>query len=1050
MKKHGKARRKHNKPRQNTTAVPPAHQSAPTRRSPFLLIALLLIPVIVYVLLLRQSQTDSSASDNLFIISDPNVHLSDQQKPADAIKTVLNDIARARTYAPVTIDYPFEGSIFPPEIVAPTVLWRDHTKDVGLWLIDVSFSTGPHHIYTLTSGPLPPLNIDSEAISSTNEHFEHDRSARAWTPDESTWERIKTSSIERPATITITGLNRNDRTPLSRAAVTIKTSKDPVGAPIFYRDVPLMPAQTKKGQIKPIAKKALPLITWRLRDISKPTAPILLRDMPTCGNCHSFSRDGGLLGMDLDGPQGDKGGYALTHVNKATVITHNDIFTWNEYKGTPPGHNNFGLFSQVSPDGKHIVSTLNESTFVANYPEFEFLQSFYPTRGILVVRETDTGEMTALPGANDPAFVHTTACWSPTGEEIVFSRARAKDNYESMDLPERANDPRETEIQYDLCVVPFNNGKGGQPRPLEGASNNGCSNSFARYSPDGKWIVFVRANRGQLLRPDSELHIIPSSGGKARRMNCNLALMNSWHSWSPDGRWLVFASKGLSPFTQMFLTHIDEEGNDSPAVLIPNSTADNRAINIPEFLNAPTDAIASIETPTQEAYRYLQEARKLIDSEQYAEALARINKSIEWNPYYAKTHNDKGVVLSKMGDNDRAMECFRKAIELDSEYGNAVGNLAFAFETQGDANQAAILYEQALELDSRLAETHLNYANLLTRQSQFDEAIAHCQRAAAVEPNLAMAHFNLGVILQMVGKLEQATQSYQKATEADPSSVEAHYNLGFTLQSRGRIDDAILSYGKVLELQKDNIGAHYELGHLYLATGDSGKAISEYNWILERKPDHAPTICSLGLAMMGKGDLDSAIKCLNRSIELAPNNPSPHFHMARILQAQGETDRAIEHYRESLRIRPAYLEARLNLADVLYSCARVPEAIQECRTILQTEPSNPTALNLLAWILATCEEESSDHVQAVELAQKACQLTQRKDPHLLDTLAVAYSARGAFPDAITTAREAIELARKSHDDTLAGEIQARLDLYSQNKPYTLSSSAMKPDEPPIL
>jgi hypothetical protein len=49
--------------------------------------------------------------------------------------------------------------------------------------------------------------------------------------------------------------------------------------------------------------------------------------------------------------------------------------------------------------------------------------------------------------------------------------------------------------------------------------------------------------------------------------------MNSWHSFSPNGRWLVFSSKSRSPYTQFFLTHIDEVGNDSPAIPIENSTA---------------------------------------------------------------------------------------------------------------------------------------------------------------------------------------------------------------------------------------------------------------------------------------------------------------------------------------------------------------------------------------------------------------------------------------------------------------------------------------------
>ena len=79
--------------------------------------------------------------------------------------------------------------------------------------------------------------------------------------------------------------------------------------------------------------------------------------------------------------------------------------------------------------------------------------------------------------------------------------------------------------------------------------------------------------------------------------------MNSWHSFSPNGRWLVFSSKSRSPYTQMYLTHIDEDGNDSPAILIENSTAANRAVNIPEFVNIPPEGIQNINTPAVDYVR---------------------------------------------------------------------------------------------------------------------------------------------------------------------------------------------------------------------------------------------------------------------------------------------------------------------------------------------------------------------------------------------------------------------------------------------------------------
>ena len=56
--------------------------------------------------------------------------------------------------------------------------------------------------------------------------------------------------------------------PLERlASVTLRVQ--PVGAPIFFRDVPLMPNQSDKGVIKPLPPEAIRLIKWRLRYVDE-------------------------------------------------------------------------------------------------------------------------------------------------------------------------------------------------------------------------------------------------------------------------------------------------------------------------------------------------------------------------------------------------------------------------------------------------------------------------------------------------------------------------------------------------------------------------------------------------------------------------------------------------------------------------------------------------------------------------------------------------------------------------------------------------------------
>jgi Tol biopolymer transport system component len=266
--------------------------------------------------------------------------------------------------------------------------------------------------------------------------------------------------------------------------------------------------------------------------------------------------------------------------------------------------------SQVSPDGRYVLSTfagpsvnLIDSYYVTNFMDYRFLQVFYPTRGILEWYDRTTGLRQPLPGADDPQFVQTDGVWSPDGKYIVFARADAREPRQPGQRPAlRANDPNETPIQYDLYRIPFNEGRGGLPGRIIGASQNGMSNNFPKVSPDGRWIVFVECKNGQLMRPDSQLFIVPFAGGAPRRMRANTRLMNSWHSFSPNGRWMVFSSKARSPYTQMYLTHLDSDGNDSPPILIDNATAANRAVNLPEFANILPDGIESIEVHVAEKH----------------------------------------------------------------------------------------------------------------------------------------------------------------------------------------------------------------------------------------------------------------------------------------------------------------------------------------------------------------------------------------------------------------------------------------------------------------
>jgi tetratricopeptide (TPR) repeat protein len=663
--------------------------------------------------------------------------------------------------APITVDYPAEGALFPPDMTAPTVLWRDAFQDgtgaATRWHIEVSFADGSAPIELESAGEAMRLGpIDPRCVSPTNELprlTPEQAAAHTWKPDPATWAAIKQRSVEHAAAVTITGW-RAERA-VSRGRMSLRTSRDPVGAPIFYRDVPLMPSEGEKGVIQPLSAQAVRLIGWRLRDVGREESRVLIDSFPTCANCHSFSADGKTLGVDVDGPQNAKGLYALVNVQPQTTIRNQDVIEWSTFRGKLGGKFRVGFMSQVSPDGKNVVTMINDpgaesrermgdvrnKYYATNFKDYRFLQVFYPTRGILAWYSRESEHLQPLAGADDPRYVQTGGVWSPDGQTIVFARAPAKDPFAEGQPPAlRANDPNETQIRYDLYRVPFNGGRGGRAEPLAGASANGMSNSFPKISPDGRWLVYVQARNGLLMRPDSQLYIVPAGGGVARRMRCNTPLMNSWHSWSPNGRWLVFSSKSRSPYTQMFLTHVDENGNDTPAVLIENATAANRAVNIPEFVNIAPDGLLKIESPATEFYRLSDLARE----------------------------------LGQQGRHDEAIQEWRRALALQPDDASAEANLGVALAKTHREREAATHLEKAIALNPHDALTHSNLGGVLAGLGDVDAAIAHFQKALEIAPNSASAHYNLGVALYTGrGDMTGALAQWRAALRLDPDSVPA-------------------------------------------------------------------------------------------------------------------------------------------------------------------------------------------------------------------------------------------------------------------------------------
>jgi tetratricopeptide (TPR) repeat protein len=804
-------------------------------------------------------------------------------RTADILSNYREDVL----YGGLTIQYPLDNTLFPPEIVSPAFRWDDGKSKANAWLLTIKFGDDPERMSFLTEQP-------------------------AWTPEAADWETIKKRSLDKDARVTILGVNR--RAPkriLSSAGISIRTSKDEVGAPIFYREVNLPFIDAVKDPTR---------IRWRFGLVSSAQQPpIVLEGLPVCGNCHSFSRNGRVLGMDVDYAN-SKGSYVIAPTAEEMLLATSEIITWDDYK-REDREQTFGLLSQISPDGRTAISTVKDRSVFVPKPDLAFSQLFFPIKGILATYDRGTGAFAALPGADDRQYVQSNPSWSPDGENIVFARAKAYTLKHERSQGSVLLTAEECEeflkegkfFLFDLYRIPFNGGRGGAPTPIQGASNNGMSNFFARYSPDGKWIVFCKAKSYMLLQPDSELYIIPAEGGQARRLECNLSRMNSWHSWSPNGRWLVFSSKAYTPYTQLFLTHIDEQGRSSPPALLAQFTAPDRAANIPEFVNTSATAIRRIR-------------ERFLDDYSFERA---------GNEFY------------RYGDPDGAIPHYRKALALNPNNTRVHQRLGFLLYHVKEMPKEGMAHSrEALRVDPNNGCAHYDVGLALLHEKKPDQAVKHLEAAVGLLPNGLDKQYNapdfqgyLGLALFLSGEFEHATEHLFRAAKLDPKTPSRQFGAAVALAAQGRIDEMLGYYTRLVELEQGTAAS---------AARDQAQA-----------KEYVKTEAFREVA------LQACAENLSKVAGLYPDNARLHYGLAVVLAAQGEIAQTLASYTKAVALAP------------------------------QVDRS----------------------------------------PILHDFLAMNYARVGQFDNAVYSAGKAVALARATANESLAREIEKRIELYKSNQPY---------------
>lgn len=320
-----------------------------------------------------------------------------------------------------------------------------------------------------------------------------------------------------------------------------------------------------------------------------------------------------------------------------------------------------------------------------------------------------------------------------------------------------------------------------------------------------------------------------------------------------------------------------------------------------------------------------------------------------------------------------------------------------------------------------------------------EAALAKFTRASACRPAYEVDYGNMyfiGAALQFQGKGLEALPYLERSIVPVEDRPFRDYRLGLSLIAAGRLADAGAALRRAIDARPQD--AEFQLGRAALleAQGQATKARQLVGELVKSNPESAQVRRSLAEFLMRDNRPADAEVQYVAALKLQRPDAKLLRAYAAALSKQGKTDEAIRELDAALKLEPKLAQASFELAELLSQQGRNREAAARYSKAIEADPKLLSALNNLAWLLATDPDaQIRNGPRAVELAERACQLTEWKAAFLMGTLAAAYAEAGRFTDAVAMAERARDLARADKLEEVANKNGELLELYRAGRPF---------------
>lgn len=429
----------------------------------------------------------------------------------------------------------------------------------------------------------------------------------------------------------------------------------------------------------------------------------------------------------------------------------------------------------------------------------------------------------------------------------------------------------------------------------------------------------------------------------------------------------------------------------------------------------------------------------------------------------------------------RALEDLQRAVKIDPQQPEAFFRIAqLQFLPGGDAKQAAEALDQAIRTSKD--QPRLRAQALVVRATlEQDPAkkLADFSQAIQAAPSEVSAFRGRAMVYVQQGKFQEALADFDRALELAPDHVATIEAKAATLARLKRFDEALALLDRARKLAPDSVEPLIERARVFEFREDHAAALADLDEAQRLDPGNPVVLLLRADIYRQMEEYDKALADVDRALRLRPGLEMGHRFRAAILADQGKyaeaiaelealaakapndfetlmqlaylytldrkQQKSIEIFGDILRKDPKNAAALRGRADTYLGIGKHAEAIADYEQAVKLRPDDPGILNNFAWVLATSpRDELRNGRRALEMAERACKLTDYKQAHILSTLAAAYAELGDFDNARKWSEKAVELG----SDDQKAELRKEWESYRAGKPFRELKTGKEPEDQP--